>query len=61
LLLKIENLLIIAALFLIMEPILLEQFSVPEDTDYGKHKNNDTWNDGNPASYSFFGPTRNGS
>jgi hypothetical protein len=40
--------------------ILLEQISVPEDTDYGKRKKTDTWNDSNPAFYSFFGPIRNG-
>jgi hypothetical protein len=40
--------------------ILLEQFSVPEDTDYGKHKNNDTFDLSNFAAGSFFWPTRDG-
>jgi hypothetical protein len=43
-----------------MEPILLKQFSVPEDTDYGKHEKMDTFNLINFVADSVFWAVRDG-
>jgi hypothetical protein len=37
-----------------MEPILQEQFSIPEDNDYGKHEKTETFNLINFVAGSFF-------